>query len=180
MPALLTVLTPVVLAWTPVSPPFGTQPCLREPFRGITPTNEIGELIGEPDREDWRCVGERQGGHNVLETKGLISEEDVPLPPPTTVCFKEAYPNPATSVTRLTIELPERAHVKVILYAESFQHGPRRIDEIRTLVDTDLAAGLHQLQWDLTDAQGTRVPPGIYRAVLRVGEHSLCGDIEAR
>ena len=64
--------------------------------------------------------------------------------------------------------------------AESFQHGPRRIDEIRTLVDTDLAAGLHQLQWDLTDAQGTRVPPGIYRAVLRVGEHSLCGDIEAR
>jgi len=187
MLALVTALVPVILAWTPLSPPFGNDPCLRGPFRGVTQTNEIGEVIGEPDRADWGCVGDRRGGgRQVREQGGLLRADEGtnldggPVGPPTSVCFKEAFPNPATNEARLTILLPAPTHVIVTLYAQSLQHGPRAIAEVRKLLDADLVTGTHQLLWDLEDADGARVPPGIYRAVLRAGDQSLCGDIEVR
>jgi hypothetical protein len=70
--------------------------------------------------------------------------------------------------------------VSLVVYGRARQQGPHQAFPARILVDADLAAGLHQVLWDGNDDGGVRVPPGVYRAVLVVGDHALCGDIEIR
>ena len=57
-------------------------------------------------------------------------------------------------------------------------HGPRAAFSVRTLADADLAAGRYEYLWDLTDDRGARVEAGMYRAVIVVGDQTLCGDIQ--
>ena len=51
---------------------------------------------------------------------------------------------------------------------------------VRTLLDAQLMAGFYSIYWDLTDGSGDPLDPGLYRAVLVVGDQALCGDIEVR
>src|SRR5262249_19194868 len=106
--------------------------------------------------------------------------EAVPAPPPTTICMAPAVPNPASAATRLEFALPASAHVILSVYARSQGHGPRATTVVRNLVDGTLAAGRFILYWDLSDDHGDRLPPGLYRVVLVVGDEALCGDVEVR
>ena len=94
--------------------------------------------------------------------------------------MEPAAPNPAETATRIQFALPAAAHVSLIAYGRRQGHGPRETFVARTLVDADLAPGFHAVFWDLNDDHGARVEPGIYRAVLVVGDDALCGDIEVR
>lgn len=173
MTALLTLILPVVLAWPAVEVP--KHSCLWGPFHGITETDAIGAHTGSVDRQDWGCVVPAAGGTGVKITA------DVPVPPPPDgVCLREAYPNPATTQTRVSFTLSESQPVTLVVYARETGHGPPRVLEVNRLVDGTLAAGTHEVFWNLTDTDGARVPAGVYRVVLEAGEATLCGDVEIR
>ena len=172
------------LAVTSAVPPHGLPACVHGNFAGITQTLADGTIVGEPDAGDWGCV--RGGGTSdaIQRTPGRRTAPhgaaDVPAPPPTAVCLQPAAPNPAEVATRLEFTLPAGAQVSLIVYGRRQGHGPRETFVARTLVDASLAAGIHSVIWNLNDDQGARVEPGIYRAVLVVGDEALCGDIDVR
>lgn len=176
----------IVIAAARIALPFpdaapGHHECLRGPFRGITVTSAVGAIVGEVDRGDWGCARERkqEGRTAIASGDEPNAPADVPLPPPTDVCLTPAFPNPAQArATRLQFTLPQSARVTLVIHGQTFRRGPKRVFEVRTLVDGTLAAGVHQVVWDTRDASGAPVPPGIYRAVLHTGVGSLCGDIQ--
>lgn len=166
------VLAVTMLPFDPSATAGATDPCLRGPFKDITRTNELGEIIGPLDRGDWGCLGDTsQGGAPIATPDG------VPVPPPTAVCLREAYPNPATTVTKIRFTLPQAMSATVVIYGRH-GGGPRHVVAVRTLANGAYAAGSYEIAWDLTDDHGLRLSSGIYRAVLTVNGISLCGDIE--
>ena len=48
---------------------------------------------------------------------------------------------------------------------------------VRSLLDTELPAGNHHLQWDGTDEQGRRLPTGIYLLELKIGSEVLRKEV---
>jgi hypothetical protein len=179
--AMLTSAFVLAILLGGAAPPHGPQPCLHGPFAGITATSATGEIIGTPDAQDWGCVPDR-GSAQATPAGGLPASLGFhpPAPPPSGVCLQAAYPNPTTDVTHLGFSLSQASHVSLVVYGRARQQGPHEAFPARILVDADLAAGLHQVLWDGNDAGGVRVPAGVYRAVLVVGDHALCGDIEIR
>ena len=87
-------------------------------------------------------------------TNGTLGIEDGPLP--ARVAWREPFPNPARATTRLHLDLPRDAHVRVSVHDLL---GRR----VRTLNDGLLAAGPHEWDWRGTDDAGSRVPVGIYQ-----------------
>jgi hypothetical protein len=104
----------------------------------------------------------------------------VPVPPPTALCMIPAAPNPTSGAIRLQFALPAAGHVSLIVYGRHQGHGPRETFVARTLLDGELVVGSFTVNWDLRDANGVRVEPGIYRAILVTGDQALCGDIEVQ
>jgi hypothetical protein len=174
MSTLLTLILPVVLAWPVVSVP--KHSCLWQPFHGITQTDEIGTIIGRADRGDWGCAEDATGGSAVTRTV----QGAVPVPPPTALCLRPAFPNPATFGVRFGFTLTETQPVTLVVYARETGHGPPRVLEVKRLVESTQAAGSHEIHWDLTDLDGQRVPAGLYRVVFEAGDVVLCGDLEVR
>jgi len=152
--------------------------CVRGAFVGITETDPNGTILGHPDTRDWGCVGNagRSGGAGF----GLAGTRDVPVPPPTVLCFEPAAPNPAVGSTRLQFALPTAGHVSLVVYGRSHGHGSPAPFVARTLVDANLAPGFHTVNWDLRSDGGAPLVPGVYRCVLETGGDALCGDIEVR
>ena len=101
-----------------------------------------------------------------LLTSGLAEESIfAPHPPPLPRKLRigAVAPNPVLSRAGISLELPSPLEVDV-----------RVIDVrgalVRVLRSGSLAAGLHRLEWNLTDERGDRVPAGIYFVKARAGE----------
>lgn len=170
----------IAVSPVPASAPVsGLAPCLHIPFRGVTQTLPTGEVVGEPDAGDWGCLDGRRGSGSGGGTRTL-SEADVPVPPPSATCLRPAAPNPMTSATQLGLTLAQSAPVRLSIYGQRWRHGPREVFLVRTLYDGMLAAGVHSVMWDRTDASGQTVPAGIYRVVIEIGGQAACGDVEVQ
>lgn len=68
-------------------------------------------------------------------------------------------PNPFVSATAIRFSLEEPSRVKVVLYDVAGE-------VVRVLVDGEVAAGDHELNWDGRGIAGKPVPPGVYFLVL--------------
>ena len=64
-------------------------------------------------------------------------------------------PNPAAGPNSIAYELPQGSHVSIKVYDAAGRH-------VRTVVDSQRAAGAHQAFWDGRDSQGRSVSSGIY------------------
>ncbi|MBK9358315.1 MAG: cellulase family glycosylhydrolase [Bacteroidales bacterium] len=95
----------------------------------------------------------------VIET-GTLGMEHSSLP------FMEtrlsARPNPMSSSTSLSFDLPENGPVLLTVYSVT---GIR----VRELLNTTLSQGSHTIAWDGKDPAGNSVPPGIYLCRLFTG-----------
>ena len=74
---------------------------------------------------------------------------------PTRFTMHRSYPNPFNPMTTVKFELPKPGHAKLTVYDLSGRL-------VRTLVDENLPASVHQRQWDGTDDHGRRVASGTY------------------
>jgi hypothetical protein len=69
-------------------------------------------------------------------------------------------PNPSSGNTTITVQLNDPAVVTLKIYAQNGQL-------IRTLAESKLDAGIHQVHWNGTNDSGQAVAPGIYSIVLQ-------------
>lgn len=74
------------------------------------------------------------------------------------------YPNPFASSTNIEFRVPEAGDVRVQIY-----NPAGRL--VRSIVAGRLEPGTRRVVWDAKDDAGSRVPPGVYFHVVRVGSH---------
>jgi hypothetical protein len=83
---------------------------------------------------------------------------------PTDFTLQANVPNPVSTTTTIAYALPQRGNVDLAIYDVT---GRR----IRTLVQGDVPAGLHQVEWDRSTGDGRLVRPGVYYYRLAVAGH---------
>jgi flagellar hook assembly protein FlgD len=74
------------------------------------------------------------------------------------------YPNPFTTSTRLTYQVPDARTVRI----QVFDLLGRKV---RTLVQGSTEAGRHTVTWDGRDDAGRRVASGTYLCRMQAGDH---------
>lgn len=80
--------------------------------------------------------------------------------------LEQNFPNPFNPETNIAYQLPERAHVQLVIYNVMGE-------KVLTLVDDIVTAGHHQVQWRGTDASGRPVSTGIYVYQIRFKDQVL-------
>lgn len=65
------------------------------------------------------------------------------------------YPNPFNPATKIVFELPHRQHISLKIFDVQGRL-------MKTLVDAQFGAGVHNISWDGADEWGNRLPSGIY------------------
>ena len=75
--------------------------------------------------------------------------------------LQQNYPNPFNPVTNIQFELPEAAHVELVIYNVLGQ-------KVKELVNKEFQAGYHNLIWHGTNQNGEHVGSGTYIFVIRV------------
>jgi len=84
--------------------------------------------------------------------------------------LRAADPNPFTSRTSLSYQLPTQSEVLL----QVFDLGGRLV---RTLARGEQAAGMYQVEWDGRDAQSRPLPAGVYLSRLQAGSASAAHKI---
>ena len=82
---------------------------------------------------------------------------------PTEFALHRNYPNPFNPTTTISFELPQASTVQL----EVFDMMGRKV---ATLVDGELAAGIHQAQWNARSDAGAKVASGVYLYRITAGE----------
>jgi hypothetical protein len=95
-------------------------------------------------------------GVTVLENKLAL---------PKVFAVQQNYPNPFNPLTTIYYELPRNSEVKLVIYNLLGQ-------EVRTLLNSPIKAGRHQVVWNGTNDSGTIVASGIYIYRFEAGEYS--------
>ncbi len=119
---------------------FEAVDCLRIINRGRGP--EVAFALDSPeDRSD----------------PDALSNQEI-----TQVCLAGTWPNPFTSGISISFGLPQSAHVSLVVCDVSGR-------TVRTLEDSEVAAGVHSVRWDGRDDHGTPVASGVYFCRLKAG-----------
>jgi len=93
-----------------------------------------------------------------VERNGAISEHgpvSAQVALPTELALAQNYPNPFNPATTISFELPAPQNVRLVVYNIAGQ-------EVRTLVNGAIAAGVHDILWDARNDAGQAMPTGVY------------------
>ncbi len=99
---------------------------------------------------------------NVATSNGQLIVLDKGMQP-TEFALAQNYPNPFNPVTTIQIELPINSDVSLAIYNI-------KGEEVIRLVDGNMNAGYHKVQWHATNNYGQTVPGGIYFYRMIAGE----------
>jgi len=69
--------------------------------------------------------------------------------------LKQNYPNPFNPITTIRYSLPEAARVRLDIYNLKGQL-------VKTLIDSEMAAGPHSVIWNGKDSNNQAVASGVY------------------
>jgi len=92
-----------------------------------------------------------------------VSDNDIHIV--TNFTLLQNHPNPFNPETEITYSLPKSAHVTLTVYNMIGQ-------PVRTLIDTNMPAGTHQVIWDAKNNADQSVPSGIYVYILKSGSYT--------
>lgn len=93
-----------------------------------------------------------------LQDKNLAVQHEIPAK----FRLKQNYPNPFNPTSTIAFDLPEENLVELEIYDIT---GKR----VRTLVNSNIEAGSHQIIWDGHDDYGNQVSSGMYFYRIRAG-----------
>lgn len=82
---------------------------------------------------------------------------------PTEFSLSQNVPNPFNPTTQVSFALPKAANVNLTIYNVLGQ-------QVKTLVNQELAAGVQTIEWDGTDYSGRTVASGVYFYRLNAGD----------
>jgi len=80
--------------------------------------------------------------------------------------LEQNYPNPFNPITSISFTLPEKNMTRLVVYNTMGQ-------VVRTLANSEMAAGNHQITWDGLDENLNPVTSGIYIYRLTSGNHTM-------
>ncbi len=103
----------------------------------------------------------RNSSNAKIDTK--IGEGPVNGLLPMEFALMQNYPNPFNPATRIRYQLPQESKVGLVVYNSVGQ-------VVRTLVNSDLNAGYHEVVWDGLNSHGQRVTSGIYFYRIKAGD----------
>ena len=130
----------------------------------------LGGTIGQPDAGllnygPFSLVGGFWGGSTAATVSvGGDPPPPTPAPLPTVLRVHPAAPNPMARATQLRFDLP----VPGVATAQVYDLRGARV---RTLIDRELPAGHHAVEWDGRDEAGERVGSGLYMFKIELGGH---------
>ncbi|MFQ5707772.1 MAG: FG-GAP-like repeat-containing protein [bacterium] len=107
-------------------------------------------------------VGNAEGRLFYFRNESTVAVAAQPEAGPTDFRLFQNYPNPFNPETEIRYDLPAEKHVTLTIYNLLGQR-------IKTLVDETQKAGSYSLRWDGTDAQGKKLPSGVYLYRLEAG-----------
>ena len=122
--------------------------CGEEVFYIIDPIL-IGEEVGDSDESP--------------QQDSVTTKESTGSNLPATVELSQNYPNPFNPTTTISFSLPEAGTVRIEVFNVLGQR-------VRTLLDGELAAGLHSVVWDGRADNGFAVSSGVYFYRLSTGD----------
>ncbi len=85
---------------------------------------------------------------------------------PDKFALSQNYPNPFNPSTTISFELPEPADVKIVIFNTNGQL-------VKTLVDSRLEPGYHNILWNAKNDQGISLPSGIYFYKMQAKDFTL-------
>jgi hypothetical protein len=91
---------------------------------------------------------------NVASTMGQVIAVNNAMMP-TEFALAQNYPNPFNPITTIQLDVPKISHVTLSVYNV-------RGEEVIRLVDSNMNAGYHTVQWNATNTVGQPLPAGIY------------------
>jgi len=97
-----------------------------------------------------------------LGTVGKI-EEEIQLPK--TYSLSQNYPNPFNPITEIRFSLPQPENVSLEIYNIKGQ-------KVITLLEKEMQAGTHTINWDGKNYNGEEVASGVYFYRIKAGEFS--------
>lgn len=95
--------------------------------------------------------------------QSTAAETDPESTLPTSIALHESYPNPFNGSTRLSFSLPVRSRIEIDVVNLLGQRVSR-------LLNADLPAGTHAVDWQGANDAGEHVASGLYYVVLRTGQ----------
>jgi hypothetical protein len=102
-------------------------------------------------------------GIHIFDLRNIQTDVQVDAPElPDGFLLSQNFPNPFNPSTTIRYALPRRAAVRLTIYNLLGQ-------QIRTLVDADMSAGQHMVEWDGIDGYGHAVATGLYFYRLETG-----------
>ena len=94
-----------------------------------------------------------------------VKDKDLVLIPDHFV-LQSNYPNPFNPTTTIRFGLPERSPVKLVIYNIAGQR-------VATLVNREMSAGYHQVQWNGKNRNGQQAASGVYIYRLTAGKQQF-------
>ena len=116
-----------------------------------TGNSTVGVVL-RADAVRFKWISEMTGIED-FEDSGLITEFQL----------KPNYPNPFNPATKIEFQLPFYSKVKIEIFNVLGK-------KVKTLVDGSFEAGTHDLEWDATDNNGTKVASGCYYYRIEAGD----------
>ena len=126
-------------------------------FRGITHTNESGQINGTIDTDDWRIIS----GTSPYKLAGEL---------PDSFKVNPAYPNPSDNEFNIEFAFPSAVtyEIKII----------NRFNRTVESLSGEAPAGVMNLVWVAVESGDQPLPNGIYRVVYQFGGVWGYGDIQ--
>ena len=115
----------------------------------------------QPGKYYWRVLSKTNKGEksrysavgNFKTNSSVTAVEEEVIP--TSFELSQNYPNPFNPTTRIRYALPQNAFVSIRVYDMLGR-------EVRSLVNNEMAAGSHSVEWSGDDNAGNRVSSGAY------------------
>ena len=93
---------------------------------------------------------------------GTLSTDEELIPDE--FALHQNFPNPFNPTTSIQFDLPSQEKVNIVIFDVMGRN-------IRTLMNENLNAGYHNIQWDAKNDLGESVSAGMYIYILNAGEH---------
>lgn len=111
---------------------------------------------------EWQCfMGSYNRGGNIYQATP-VEETEIPV---VVTALLENFPNPFNPSTTISFSLANAGNVNIEIYNQKGQ-------KVHSLVNAEMNAGMHQLQWNGKDDNGNSVSSGIYYYRMKSGKFS--------
>lgn len=124
------------------------------------------EKLGNSSWSDWATAYEQYTLVNIKLVRSTgIEDQTANSQIPAKFSLDQNFPNPFNPLTTISFTLPKTADVSIIVFNLLGQ-------KVRTLTNSVMKSGIHEIMWDGKDARGIDAAGGIYIYKITAGDYT--------